>query len=257
MTTQKAEHCMVCGSGLDRLENAEEQTCTYCARTAGASLKCPEGHFICDACKKAEPVVMIEGLVITTRIKNPFAVAELLMNHPTLPVIGCEHAFIAAGSLVAALKNSPYGGIDDREIREVFRRTALQAKTDSCGLTGVCSIAPAIGACFSLFLQAQSGSDREQRMVMESVIRVSTAIAGLTGPSCCKAYVRAALEEAVSIFGERFGMVLPGPASPVICRHQSKHPHGCREEKCPYYHYRKEKDLFRDAIHLPVTGCRS
>ena len=253
--TSKNEQCAICGSTLERLVSPEEQTCAYCARTAAGSLKCPGGHFICDSCRTAEPMAMIEGLVVTTQSRNAFLIAELLMSHPALPVTGCEHAFIAAGSLLAALKNSPYGRINEGDIREVLRRTALQAKTDACGLTGVCGIAPAIGACFSLFLQAGPESDRELQMVTDTVIRVQAAIARLTGPVCCKAFVRAALEEAVSVFAERFGMVLPGSASPVICRHQAKHPHVCREEKCPYY--RKEKNSYEKSIHLTMTTCHS
>ncbi len=251
----RTEPCLVCGSSLVRLDNAEEQTCIYCARTAAGRLKCPEGHFVCDACRTADPMAVVEGLVLTTPLRDPFQIAELLMNHPALPAVGCEHAFIAAGSLLAAQRNSPYGRIGERDICEVFRRIALQAKTDACGLTGVCGIAPAIGACFSLFLQAGPASDRELRMVMDAVITVQATIAGLTGPICCKAFVRAALEDTVSIFAERFGMVLPGPTSPVICRHQARHPHGCREEKCPYY--RKEKNSYEESIHLKMTVCHS
>ena len=43
---------------------------------------------------------------------------------------------------------------------------------------------------------------------MEAVTRVSRAIADLTGPSCCKAYVRASLPVAVDIFAEKFGIDL-------------------------------------------------
>jgi hypothetical protein len=171
-------------------------------------------------------------------------------------MLGCEHSYIAAGALLAALRNSPYAKITDQEIREVFRRTAKQAVGGYCGLTGICGIAPAMGACFSVFLDARCGSDAEQKIVMEAVIKVSRAIADLTGPSCCKAYVRTALGAAVALFAERFGIVLPVSKSQVVCRHHSKHPHGCREEKCPYY--RKEaKDISTDSIHLPLTVCHS
>ena len=255
MTTQKTEYCMVCGSGLDRLEKAEEQTCIYCARTAAEPLKCPEGHFICDTCRTADPMAVVEGLVITTPLRNPFLIAELLMDHPALPVTGCEHAFIAAGSLLAALKNSPYGRVSDQDIREVYRRTALQAKTDACGLTGVCGIVPAIGSCFSLILQAGSQSDREQRMVMDATVRVSAAIARQAGPSCCQASVRSALDESVSILAERFGIALPRSISPVICRHSGKLPQGCREEKCPYY--QQAKNISNPAIPHPGDTYRS
>jgi hypothetical protein len=253
--TIKNGQCAICGFSLERLVSPEEQTCTYCARTAAGSVKCPGGHFICDSCQTAEPMTMIEGLVVTTSSRNPFTIAELLMNHPALPATGCEHAFIAAGSLLAALKNSPYGRISDPDIREVFGRTALQAKTEACGLTGVCGIAPAIGACISLFLQAGPGSDRDLKMVMDAVMRVQAAIARLTGPVCCKAFVRASLEETLSILAERFGMVLPGPASPILCQHQSVQPYGCREDKCDYF--RKEKNSYEESIKLKPTVCHS
>jgi hypothetical protein len=91
---------------------------------------------------------------------------------------------------------------------------------------------------------------------MDAVVRVSQAIADLTGPSCCKAYVRSALTAAVTVFGERFGILLPVSETPLVCAHNAKNPHGCREEKCPYYR-KPAKDIFAESIHLPVTACRS
>ncbi len=176
------------------------------------------------------------------------------MGHHGLPMLGCEHALIAAGALAASLRNSPYAKITNAEIEEALARASRQAISGFCGLTGVCGIAPAIGACFSVFLGARCGSDTEQKIVMETVIRVSQAIAELTGPSCCKAYVRAALFTAVDIFGERFGIVLPASDAP-ICRHSSRHPHGCREEKCPYY--KEEPKPVLEGIHMPMAVCGS
>jgi hypothetical protein len=252
----KTEHCMVCGSTLEYLKTAEPVVCTYCRTASEGHIKCPGGHFICDRCHGADAARMIEELVLTTELKDPVAIAELMMSHPALPMLGCEHALIAAGALSAALKNSPYAKVTGSEIREVLARTAKQAVGGYCGLTGVCGIAPGIGACFSVFLDARCGSDTEQKMVMEAVVRASQAIADLTGPSCCKAYVRTALATAVTIFGERFGIMLPVSKASILCAHATKHPHGCREEKCPYFH-KESKDVFADSIHLPVTSCQS
>jgi hypothetical protein len=257
--TNNTEQCMVCGSSLKYLERAEDLVCTYCGKTAPGHIKCPEGHFICDACHSKDSMTMIGAVSFTTTSQDPVEIADFMMSHPALPMLGCEHAFIAAGAFMAALKNSPYGKekITDQDIREVFDRTEKQAVGGYCGLTGVCGIMPAMGACFSVFLGARCGSDREQRITMDAVTRVSQAITELTGPSCCKAYVRAALGVAVNIFAERFGIVLPVAKSPIICRHSGKHPHGCREEKCPYYKKEENKDIFADSIHLPVTVCHS
>jgi hypothetical protein len=70
---------------------------------------------------------------------------------------------------------------------------------------------------------------------MEAVTRVSRTIADLTGPSCCKAYVRSSLETAVDYLRESLAIDLSMPSKAIECNHSLKHPHGCRETKCPYF----------------------
>jgi hypothetical protein len=186
---------------------------------------------------------------------DPMAIAERMMAHPALPMLSCDHAYIAAGALLAALRNSPYGRITEKDVREVFGRTERQAQGGYCGLTGVCGIAPAVGAVVSLFLGAHCGTDREQRIVMDAVTRVSRAIADLTGPSCCKAYVRAAINVAASVFSETLGIVMPVQNASPACEHAERHPHGCREEKCPYFR-KPSRDIFAEAKFLPgISSC--
>jgi hypothetical protein len=255
---KNTENCIVCGSALKYLHQAEDMVCIYCGATEQGHVRCPKGHFTCEACHRRDAMQMIEGVIFTTEVQDPLSIAELMIDHPNLPMLGCEHAFIAAGALMAALKNSPYGKgrITDADIREVFDRTSKQAEGGYCGLTGVCGIVPAIGACFAVFLGSRCGTDTEQKITMNAVIKVSQAIAELTGPSCCKAYVRAAIREAVTIFAERFGIVLPVENNSIICKDSNRHPHGCREEQCPYYR-KPASDLLVETIHLPVAACRS
>ncbi len=252
------EKCMVCGSALEYLQQAEGRPCIYCNKAQQGHIVCTAGHFVCDACHGLEARNMIEQIVCTSRGNDPLAMAELMISHAGLPMLGCEHAFIAAGALITALKNSPYGVgyISNAAVREVFDRTTKQAVGGYCGLTGVCGIAPALGACFSVFLGARCGSDREQKIVMDGVIRVMQALSALTGPSCCKAYVRAGLREAVAFFGERFGILLPVKDCAIVCYHSEKHSHGCREEKCPYFQ-KPAKDLFSGNVFVPGTVCTS
>jgi len=255
-TPKNTENCMACRSALEYLEKAEDLVCTYCGAGHQAHVKCPKGHFVCDACHGKDVRKVIEELARTSRSQDPVAIAELMMVHPSLPMLSCDHAFIAAGALMAALRNSPYGSkIGEAEISEAFARTAKQAHGGYCGLTGVCGVAPAIGACFSIFLGARCGTDREQKIVMEAVTRVSGAIMDLTGPSCCKAYVRAALTVAVAMFAEKFGVVLPVKDASIVCSHATQHPHGCREEKCPYFK-KPSRDIFAETKFVPgATAC--
>lgn len=247
---------MICGAPVEYAQQAAERTCSCCGKASRGHAACTAGHFVCEACHGKDARTIIEELSLASNDTDPVALAERMMSLPGLPMLGCEHALIACGALMAALRNSPYGknSITDDRIREVFERTTAQAKGGFCALTGVCGIAPAIGACFSVFLGAACGSDKEQKIVMEAVTRTARAITGLTGPSCCKAYVRAAVAEAVAFFSERFGIVLPVQEALPHCLHSERHPHGCRQEKCPYY-VKPARDVFAEAGFVPGTLC--
>jgi len=225
---------MVCGSPLEYLEQAQDSTCTFCGKTEQGHIRCLQGHYICDACHNKDPMAVIEDIAFTTTLKDPVEISEGMMSQPGLPMLGCQHAYIAAGALLAAIKNEGSTKITNEEIREVFKRTERQAVGGYCGLTGVCGIAPAIGACFSILAGSKCGKDFEQKVTMEAVTRVMQVITDLTGPSCCKAYVRASLSVAISLLKERLGIILP-VGNLVTCSYVIKLPHGCRETKCPYF----------------------
>ncbi|TAN42786.1 MAG: hypothetical protein EPN25_02260 [Nitrospirae bacterium] len=149
-------------------------------------------------------------------------------------MLGCQHAYIAAGAFMAAIRNEGSKKVTNEDIREVFARTGKQAHGGYCGLSGVCGIAPALGACFAVLTGSKCGKDLEQRITMEAVTRVTRAITELTGPSCCKAYIRTSLDAAVQFLKESIGISLASGRS-VSCHYSARHPHGCREERCPYF----------------------
>ena len=225
---------MSCGEPLSYHEKAEDLKCIYCGRTEPGHISCPKGHYICDLCHNKDAMKVIEDIVYTTESKDPFEIAELAMCHPGVPMLGCQHAYIAGGALMSAIKNKGSHDRTNADIKEVFKRTEKQAHGGYCGLTGVCGIAPAIGAVFSVLTGSKCGKDEEQMVTMEAVTRVSREITNLTGPSCCKAYVWASLETAVDYINENLGIELPARKT-AVCVYSHKHPHGCRETSCPYY----------------------
>lgn len=226
---------MVCGSPLEYLEQSQPLTCAYCGKTEPGYIKCPQSHYICDSCHNMGSMQAIEDIAFTTRSEDPIEIAELMMSHPELPMLGCQHAFIAAGALMAAIKNNGFVKITNEDIKEAFKRVGRQAIGGYCGLTGVCGVTPAIGACFSILFGAKCGKDIEQKITMEAATRVSRAITDITGPSCCKAYVRTALDVAVDVIQEVFNRALPIHDATPSCVYIEKHPHGCRGDKCPYF----------------------
>lgn len=231
---------MVCGSVLEYLEQAESLTCVYCGTLEPGHVNCPNGHYICDACHNKESVEAIEDATFNATLKDPVEISELMIAHPALPMLGCQHAYIAAGALMAAIRNEGSKKIADEDIKEVFKRVERQAIGGYCGLTGICGISPAIGAVFAVLLGSKCGKDIEQRITMEAASRASEVIRDLAGPSCCKAYVRLSLFVAIDILKERLGVVLPIKKREILCIYPDKHPHGCLGSKCPYFERGRE-----------------
>ncbi|MCL6557712.1 MAG: hypothetical protein K6U74_02705 [Firmicutes bacterium] len=173
-------------------------------------------------------------LSLSARKQDPVTIAEEILKAAPVPMLGCEHAWIAAGALMAAVKNRGTVKVTDGQILEALYRTRKQAIGAYCGLTGVCGIATAIGAVFSVLLGAACPKDEETAATMRVVSRVVGTIAAEAGPCCCKNFLRTALTLSKQLIKEHFGVDLPCRQQ-VTCEDSHRHPHGCRTSKCRYY----------------------
>ncbi len=234
-TGKGTEHCAICGMTLQYETAARELSCTVCGRKENAHIVCPSGHYLCESCHGAEAKKMVREMSLLTLEKDPLRTAVAMFSQPMVPMLGCEHAYIAAGAFMSALKNQGLVKVTNEDTEEAFRRLERQAAGGYCGLTGVCGIVPAMGACISILYGSKCGKDMEQRLTMEAATRVASEILGLTGPSCCKAYALAGINVAVDFLKEASGISLPVEDRAPKCSWSSRHPHGCRREKCPYF----------------------
>lgn len=212
-----------------------ELTCFYCGTKDIVNISCPSGHYVCDRCHGEGLFGTVKEYVLTSKSENPFEIAEYLMDLEKVPMLGCENAWIAAGALMAALRNEGNVRVTDEQIVEAINRTKKQAIGGYCGLTGVCGIAVAVGACFSVILGAICPKDQETATTMKVVARIVNTIANETGPCCCKNFVRKSLTEAVIIVREHLHAALPMISENIACKYINRHPHGCRKEKCSYF----------------------
>jgi len=209
--------------------------CYHCGKKEVGNISCPNGHYICDECHGKDLYETVRDYIITTPSQNPFEIAEELMGYHNVPMLGCENAWIATGAFMASLKNHGGVTVTNEQIIEALNRTRKQAIGGYCGLTGVCGITPAIGACFSVLLGAGCPKDQETANTMKVVGRIVNAIGDQTGPCCCKNFVRTALREAIKSVNELLNVILPSADETIICVYSARHPHGCREAKCPYF----------------------
>ncbi len=190
---------------------------------------------MCGSCHGAEAKKLVREMALLTLETDPLRTAMAMFSQPLLPMLGCEHAYIAAGAFMSALKNQGKVRLDNEDLEEAFERLGRQAVGGYCGLTGVCGIVPALGACVSILYGSRCGKDVEQRLTMEAATRVASEITALTGPSCCKAFALAGLNAAADFLKEASGVSLPIQDRAPKCLWSARHPHGCRREKCPYF----------------------
>lgn len=232
---RKKENCMVCGGPLEYLTEAVSVTCNYCGKSELGYIRCPRGHYVCEVCHGKGAFDVIKDLAISTVLKDPIAIAETMMGHPSISMLGCEHAQITAAVFMAALKNEGSLKIEDKQIVEAMERSRKQALSGYCGLTGVCGVPIAIGAAFSVILGAECPKDKETSITMHAVARTVDVVANDTGPCCCKSYVRTALGLSHNLAKEYLNVNLPIHREKISCFYIKRHPHGCRASKCLYF----------------------
>lgn len=220
---------------MDYFSIGRNFTCLDCGKKEIGNISCPNGHYICDECHGKGVFDSVKDYVIASKSENPLEIAEFLMDLNNIPMLGCENAWLTAGALMAALKNEGTVTVTDEQIVEALNRTKKQAIGGYCGLTGVCGIAPALGACFSVILGAACSKDCETATVMRVVVRILDTIANETGPCCCKNFARKSLVEAIKMAKEYLHISLPIVDENIVCKHSARHPHGCRKEKCSYF----------------------
>lgn len=245
--------CGICGSPLEYLRAAAALECAVCGREDRGHVVCPRGHYVCEGCHGAGFMERLPVLLAGTGSASPFAIAEELMAQRDLPMLGCEHAHVAAGALMRALENAGIPGLTASHREEALERTARQAVSAYCGLSGVCGVVPALGACYSVLTGGQCGQGPETRAAMTLVSRLAAATAAEADPGCCKAYVRAGLREAVAFLEETLGIVLE-PAIQVRCADTERHPHGCRGAECAWHPDHEETAMPDDTPGDPTPG---
>lgn len=231
---ESKENCLICNGKLEYLEIGKEVTCIRCGQKENGYVYCPDGHYICNDCHGKSAFDIILNASLSSKETNPLIIAEEILEISSIPMLGCEHALITVGALLAAIRNHGKITVTNKQIKDAFNRTKKQAIAAYCGLTGVCGIAPAIGASFSVILGAACPKDQETAVTMHVVAGIIEAIANETGPCCCKNFMRTALILSCNLAEEHLKIKLPKDLN-IYCHDSQRHPHGCRRTKCIYF----------------------
>ena len=79
MMNDKKDKCEMCGKDLVYAltpDKYKDLKCEFCENDFEANTYCEDGHYICDVCHQSGAIEIIEKVIESTEIKDPFVLAE-------------------------------------------------------------------------------------------------------------------------------------------------------------------------------------
>jgi len=229
--TEEEYFCIICGERL--FSPPGEAACSFCGKSENADYICPDGHYVCEACRLASAQDVVRKTCEASHETDPLQIALLLMKHPAIPVHGSENHLVTAYSLLAALRNSGAVPVGKSEFHKANQRVK-RAFHGICGSWGVCGCAIAAGAVASIITGANYLSDKERSLALIVASKTLEEIAQIGGPRCCKAATYVAIRVAVEFFKHELAIPIRTSTDPKPCIF-SKLNTECLRGRCPYY----------------------
>ena len=224
------EGCMVCGAALLYESSPTTQTCFYCGRSDTSAMRCPAGHYVCDACHAASTADLVRRLLESASETDPGALLERVMALPGLPMHGPEHHAVVPGVLVVAARNAGFAVPADA-LDTALRRGA-RVPGGWCGYCGACGAAVGAGIAVSALTGATPLKGEQRTLALGATAHALEPM--LDGqPRCCKRASRLAIAAAVEFLRERLAIDLPAPAA-VVCSSSQRNKE-CAGAACRYH----------------------
>lgn len=235
---EHAVGCMVCGRELIYAETSATQTCVFCGQKQESSIHCPEGHFVCDTCHRADALGLIEIAALNSRKTNPMELAREIMAMPSVHMHGPEHHVLVPMVLLATLRNLG-AEVTDPRIQEALLR-ARQLPGGICGMWGACGAAIGAGIGLSVLRRLTALKKEGWGETNQEVGEILQKVGAFSGPRCCKRSTYSSLLAAMDVL-ERDGVaVFPKDAHQLpICKDFWRNKQ-CLKQACSYYPRPKE-----------------
>lgn len=230
--------CLICGGEVVYTQEAIDVECSLCGKREKANASCAHGHYVCDACHRAEGVEFIIDHCLHATSTNPVDIVTEAMEDKTIYANGPEHHTLFGAALLAAYANA--GGLDangdcldlESSLAEMKRRS-MQLPGGTCGLWGVCSAAASVGQALSIMNGSTPMKKEPWAQCQALTADVLGKLAEFGGPRCCKRNGYTAVLTAVEHIENDLGVVLDVPDR-VVCKFFPNN-NECLRASCPYF----------------------
>jgi len=230
-------HCLLCGSPLIYLTEAQGFTCELCGNYLKSEARCEKGHYICDACHSASANDLIEQVCIHSESTNPVEMAISLMNAPSVAMHGPEHHFLVPAVLLTSYYNQEQDKKEKERKLKIARQRSENVLGGFCGFYGACGAGIGTGIFISLITNSTPLSRASWGLSNKMTAESLRCIGVLGGPRCCKRDTFMALKTARKFLKQNWDLTLDMPET-ITCDFTIFNQE-CIEEDCPFH--RKEK----------------
>ena len=232
------DKCEICGKQLIYVTHTEQTrnlSCAFCGKTELVNIFCPEDHYICSKCHAKGAIEVIQEVCLNTTEKDPFKLADKIMQHPKFKMYGPEHHVLTPAVILTSLKNNnikkPNGeDVNQADIKEAIKR-ASKIPGGWCGFYGSCGAGMGSGVAVSVFTGATPARDKERTLANQITSRSLLKIADNL-EHCCKRSLKLSICESLEFFIEKFNIELP--YSPSRCIFSAKNDK-CEKIKCKMF----------------------
>ena len=237
MSAGKA-NCLVCGEPIVYWEEAQEVECCVCGKKETGHSICSAGHYVCDACHRAEGVSYIIGLCSESDSSNPIEIINEAMNNKFIYPNGPEHHTLIGAAMLTAYANAggknPKGEPFDKQaaLAELKKRS-LQVPGGTCGFWGTCGAAVSAGQAMSIMNGSTPMTQEPWGQCQRLTSMILGRMADLGGPRCCKRTGYISILTAVPYINETLGSAMELPDE-VICTFFARNAE-CRRNECPFF----------------------
>lgn len=222
--------CMICGADLIYLETDRDTTCYYCGQVVPANARCANGHFVCDACHRADAVEIIKQVCLRSRETDPVTLMQTIRSHSHFRIHGPEHHSLVPAVILTALRNSGSPVTDEQVMAAIQRGQTMIG--GSCAFLGACGAAIGVGIAVSLLLGANPYDGDKRQMAQRATQAALGEIASYNAPRCCQRDSWLALKEASTLLQVYTGISLS--VRLIACEQFSENKE-CIHDLCPLW----------------------
>lgn len=230
-TERHESGCLLCGAELAYGGQEATQICEFCGEEHRSAMRCPEGHFVCDACHAADALAAIERICSDGAETDMISLFGRARVHPAISAHGPEHHALIPAIVVTSCRNAGYDA-PAGALRSAIDRGA-KVPGGSCGYMGVCGAAAGVGAGFAALLEASPLHPVNRQAVLSVVADATRRLSSLEAARCCQRDGYLALQAAAEWAPELLG-VSPTASAPLRCE-QIALNRECLGRECPLH----------------------